>query len=337
MARFFNLPVNTEVYFADTKHLTCEQHGAYQQLLLLTWRSRGCAIDLSDDLRIARMISTSPRRWRAMKPVIMAFFDRGADGLWRQKRLTATYEDVLAKVERRREAAKKGGRRHKRTPNGDEKRELVDTPAKQTDEAKSLKSNDVALAKDSQCFSSQSQSQTTPTESNLSSCVVPSGSWPDGALEQFLSVYPEHTKLEGAYGLKRQWINLQAALASRYAWETVMAGVRDYVANKPDHQPWMKPITFIQEERFMDRRAAKPVKPARAPKPDRSKNGFGALRSKTHQRGSEQSGAAPDDNQPGEEGYRSPFDDGSCIEGEAVEIPQQAGPPAHGPVHHRKP
>ena len=39
MADFPALPFFTDAYLGDTQHLTLEEHGAYQKLLYIAWRS----------------------------------------------------------------------------------------------------------------------------------------------------------------------------------------------------------------------------------------------------------------------------------------------------------
>jgi uncharacterized protein YdaU (DUF1376 family) len=104
-----SLPLFPDAYFGATKHLTCEQHGAYLQLLMIAWQSAECAV-VNDDRLIARMISLPLKRWLAIKAAVMAFWDLGDDGLWRQKRLSEEYQYVSARVEKRREAGRLGGR-----------------------------------------------------------------------------------------------------------------------------------------------------------------------------------------------------------------------------------
>jgi uncharacterized protein YdaU (DUF1376 family) len=94
-------------YFGDTKHLTCEQHGAYLQLLLLAWEMPDCAIP-DDDRVIARMISISMKRWRAIKPTVMAFWTL-ENNRWTQRRLSRERLYIENQIELRRAAGKLGG------------------------------------------------------------------------------------------------------------------------------------------------------------------------------------------------------------------------------------
>lgn len=108
MAEFPALPVFTDAYLADTRHLTAEEHGAYLLLLMCAWRTRGCQLK-DDDRFLARTVGVSPQKWRRLKPVIREFFTVEG-GLWRQKKLMEVYRGVEARVSRNRENGAKGGR-----------------------------------------------------------------------------------------------------------------------------------------------------------------------------------------------------------------------------------
>lgn len=69
MAAFPAMPLFTDAYLADTRHLTTEEHGAYLLLLMCAWRSRGCAL-ADDDKALARPALRQPagggygQRWK---------------------------------------------------------------------------------------------------------------------------------------------------------------------------------------------------------------------------------------------------------------------------------
>lgn len=87
MAEFPALPLWTDAYLADTRHLSAAQHGAYFLLLMSAWRTTECALP-DDDAKLARWASMDKRTWGANKDAVMSFWTRGNDGLWRQGRLT---------------------------------------------------------------------------------------------------------------------------------------------------------------------------------------------------------------------------------------------------------
>ena len=108
MALYPALPLFTDAYLADTRHLTTEEHGAYLLLLMCAWRSSGCELT-DDDKTLARIAGLSPTRWRRLKPALVQFFDTSA-GVWRQKKLQAVYRDVASRVARNKANGSRGGR-----------------------------------------------------------------------------------------------------------------------------------------------------------------------------------------------------------------------------------
>lgn len=87
MAEFPALPLFTDSYLADTRHLSTEEHGAYLLLLMEAWRRADGSLP-DDDLLLARLAGLSRERWAEAKPVVMAFWKRdGRKKTWSQKRL----------------------------------------------------------------------------------------------------------------------------------------------------------------------------------------------------------------------------------------------------------
>lgn len=83
MADFPAMPLFTDAYLADTRHLTTEEHGAYLLLMMEAWRRPECSLP-DDDVLLARLSGLTPSRWKEVRPVIIAFWKR--DG--RKKSLT---------------------------------------------------------------------------------------------------------------------------------------------------------------------------------------------------------------------------------------------------------
>lgn len=73
MAEFPAMPLWTDRYLADTRHLSRSQHGSYLLLLMESWRRPRCSLP-DDDAMLARLAGCSEEEWLAEKPVIM--------GLW---------------------------------------------------------------------------------------------------------------------------------------------------------------------------------------------------------------------------------------------------------------
>lgn len=108
MAAFPAMPLYTDAYLADTRHLTTEEHGAYLLLLMCAWRGRECQLP-DDNKSLARITGLSPTRWRRIRPGLEPFFEIG-HGWWRQKKLLTVYGDVAARVARNRANGARGGR-----------------------------------------------------------------------------------------------------------------------------------------------------------------------------------------------------------------------------------
>lgn len=86
MAEFPALPLYTDAYMADTRHLTATQHGAYLLLLMTAWRMPDCALP-DDDKFLARCASIDGRGWATIKPIVMEFWRKNKEGKWVQLRL----------------------------------------------------------------------------------------------------------------------------------------------------------------------------------------------------------------------------------------------------------
>lgn len=116
MADFPALPVFTDAYLADTRHLTTEEHGAYLLLLMEAWRRPDCNLPDDDNL-LSRLCGLPLARWQEVKATILAFWVRdGRRKTWTQKRLLKERSYVAQKSASRRDSAAK---RWNKTKNGD--------------------------------------------------------------------------------------------------------------------------------------------------------------------------------------------------------------------------
>lgn len=107
MAEFPHLPLFTDAYLADTRHLTTEEHGAYLLLMMEAWRRPDCNLP-DDDMMLARLSGLSLDRWEEIKPVVMAFWKRdGRRKVWTQKRLLKERGYVSEKSKSQRDKATK--------------------------------------------------------------------------------------------------------------------------------------------------------------------------------------------------------------------------------------
>lgn len=86
MAEFPAMPLWTDAYLGDTKHLTTIEHGAYLLLLIAMWRTKAKSLP-NDDKLLARYAGLTPGQWRRIKPILWPFMDV-KDGRVTQGRLT---------------------------------------------------------------------------------------------------------------------------------------------------------------------------------------------------------------------------------------------------------
>ena len=94
-------------YFGDTRHLTCEQHGAYLQLLGSMWLSGGSLPD--DAKKLAKITGCTASRWAKISTEVMAFFD-AENGELTHKRITFELKKAFEKSIKRAEVGSLGGR-----------------------------------------------------------------------------------------------------------------------------------------------------------------------------------------------------------------------------------
>ncbi len=86
MAKFPALPLFTDAYMADTRHLTTLQHGAYLLMLMTAWRMPECSLP-DDDIFLSRVCGLNKRTWLNNKPAITAFWKKDDKQNWYQGRL----------------------------------------------------------------------------------------------------------------------------------------------------------------------------------------------------------------------------------------------------------
>ena len=105
MAELPAIPLWTDAYLADTRHLTTLEHGAYLLLLMETWRRKDTALPPDDGLW-SRLAGVDLRTWKRIKPTIRAFFTERDDGYFEQRRLVDEKQFVMARRDRLSAAAK---------------------------------------------------------------------------------------------------------------------------------------------------------------------------------------------------------------------------------------
>jgi len=108
MAEFPSLPLFTDAYLADTRHLSATEHGAYLLLLMMAWRTPDCRLP-DDDAKLAKWACVDARTWKRIKPTIMEFWTPES-GTWTQRRLAKEREYVSKRAEVARGNGSRGGR-----------------------------------------------------------------------------------------------------------------------------------------------------------------------------------------------------------------------------------
>ena len=164
MSQFPTMPVGVDRHIADTAHMTNEEAGAYFRLQVYAWRSPGCCLP-DDDVRLSRMLGTTPKRWAALKPIVLANWTL-INGNWRNDQVAREHQFVSETVERKRAAGRLGGR---------------PKPLELHEPDKALGS-EIEKQTESETKAAKAKGTYTP--------IVPSGDEPEG-FPKFKSVYPK--------------------------------------------------------------------------------------------------------------------------------------------------
>lgn len=107
MAEFPAIPLWTDSYLADTRHLTTLEHGAYLLLLMEAWRRPECSLP-DDDRLLARLAGLSVDEWASIKNLIMGFWKLdGRSKTWTQKKLSKERVYVADRSAKQRDRAAK--------------------------------------------------------------------------------------------------------------------------------------------------------------------------------------------------------------------------------------
>lgn len=116
MADFPALPLWTDAYFADTRHLGPQEHAAYLLLMMTAWRRPNCSLP-DDDKFLAKTACMDMDQWLSVKDTVLDFWklDKKTK-TWAQKRLSKEREYLQEKRTKNRDAAAK---RWKKTENDD--------------------------------------------------------------------------------------------------------------------------------------------------------------------------------------------------------------------------
>lgn len=110
------MPLYIEDWDRKTKHLDCEQDGAYGRLVRHYWVN-GPLPD--DDAQLARIVGMERARWRKVRPSVAPFFSV-VDGRWHHGRVDEELDRAREIIEKRRQAGLQGGRPRKQMVSQDE-------------------------------------------------------------------------------------------------------------------------------------------------------------------------------------------------------------------------
>jgi uncharacterized protein YdaU (DUF1376 family) len=202
MSQFPTMPVGVDRHIADTAHMTNEEAGAYFRLQVFAWRSLGCCLP-DDDIRLARMLGTTPKRWATLKPIVLANWTL-IEGNWRNDQVAREHQFVSEKVERKRAAGKLGGR---------------PKPLELQDAGEALGS-EIEKQTESETKAAKAKATYTP--------IVPVGDEPEGFLK-FKAVYPKRNVAFPTTLARKRWLEACRRGASP---DEIIAGATAYAAEQ---------------------------------------------------------------------------------------------------------
>ncbi len=218
MAKFPALMLWTDALIADTYHLSPAEFGAYVRLLMVAWRRPGC--NLPDDAAfLAKSAGASPRHWITLGPVVMAFWNKGEDGLLRQKRLSGEHTYATAKRNQRSQAGTASALKRKQTRSTDVEPPLV-RPYQHPTHNK--KEEDIE----------------PPREEELPSQI-------ETDFDEWYSAYPRKVARAAAFRAYK-------AARKKIDSTTLMLAIPIYMKNKPDYADWKYPATWLNGECWKD-------------------------------------------------------------------------------------
>lgn len=218
MAKFPFMKLWTDALIADTFHLSAAEFGAYVRLLMVAWRRPGC--DLPDDASfLARSAGASPRHWVNLGPVVMAFWDKGEDGMFRQKRLSGEHTSATAKRKQQSQAGTASALKRQETASTD-----VGDPLQRKGNlySQSQKEEDIEGP----------QEEAAPDQI-------------DQDFDEWYGEYPRHVARAAALRAYR-------AARKKTDRETLLNAIPIYKKNKPDYADWKYPATWLNGECWKD-------------------------------------------------------------------------------------
>lgn len=146
MADFPALPLWTDAYLADTRHLTTVQHGAYLLLLMEAWRRPSSALP-DDDVLLAKLAGMTMPEWQDTKPSVMAFWKcDGRTKTWTQKRLLKEKNRVKKSTQKQQSNAKSRWNKEKDASHGNARGDAKAMPNASQNDASRSRSRSISTA-----------------------------------------------------------------------------------------------------------------------------------------------------------------------------------------------
>ena len=250
MSAFPSLPLFTDAWVADTKHLSRLERGTYHDLLILMWRTPECRVPDDNAWLARRMNMTIAEVESELRPIIVEFCICEDEKWITQKRLRREYIWCSEKSKRNGAAAKARWNKEKASS----ERNTKTTPRR------------------------NAPNLSSPTTSSLSSLEATlnleepqeeqaSGRW---SFDDFWKLYPHKVGKDDA---KRSFDRVRKSKMVDFA--ALMAGLLRYSA-KTDDRPWCNPATWLNQGRWSDQ----PATVARAPPKSASTNGAASFLAK---------------------------------------------------------
>jgi len=110
--KFPYLPVDVDRLTSDelVEAMSTEEFGAYFLLLCKAWKAEPPCSVPNDDQTLSKWARVDIKKWLKIRTRVMSPWKQGDDGRFYQKRLLVVYQDVMAKVNQKKEAGAKGGK-----------------------------------------------------------------------------------------------------------------------------------------------------------------------------------------------------------------------------------
>lgn len=205
-------------YLADTLHLSRDQHGGYMLLIIAYWRNGAPLLD--DDGYLGAITKASAAEWKKLRPVLSRFFTV-TDGHWSHKRIDKEIAKAANRSNERSNAGAKGA-------------------------AKRWQKDSLAIA-EPLANAQQNDAQSPLDVSSLRSETNARGAR-SAAKAEFEAWWKEYPHKVAKGGAETKYLAARKLVSA----ETLIEGVKRYVANKPPHIDWCGPAVWLHNRRWED-------------------------------------------------------------------------------------